>query len=738
MADPAGQSDPHPWAERLRRAAFLLLLACVVSRCFVSEQSFRMPPIDLNEAFYAIDHESLTDPVNREDLARTWYTTSLLSVMLLWGLAHAIDPQRWKAPWWLLALLALAVLAGISAIRANDSPSAWSTWWDQLAILLAGFVAAQLCDRPSRWRVLLLAILTVGTVTASKGLYQHFVELPAMHDQLAANPDLLSGVTGTQPGTPEAAIFLERARQNTPTGYFAMGNALASLLLLPLLAIPGVIVAILRTTQDRVRAWGISSLLAILAGGILYCILLTASRGALAAGISALLVGLGVLVIPKGWRRRRRVWLIGIVAGLLLLGAAAMAMQYNRTGSAPGGASMGVRWQYWSATGDILRGNELFGVGGGNYATHYLQHRALGAAEAVQTPHNVGVHAIAQFGLLGGIVYLGILAGVLIALTRPVEPHPLDASHSRSTLSAVPITGLAVAIAICSFHSGAVGAMALYFALPPAIMVSLVFGLMLWVFRDLDLNAPVVRVMVVIAIMAFALHNLVSYSLWMPATATAFWVLAGSALAQWSSRGWIAPRWTRVATPLLAATILIACIATYLAPTIQRTHHWRTIARLLREQQYRPAGELASRAFAESRDPATLDQAARLCIAFANDPTFAHHALTFATRAVELEPTNPDLQQLLSQTHWRLNPTPTNDHPAFGPMVCACELDPQNAGRFLSAAQLFADAHQPTLAAKFAREGLKCDDALPPTSLYRLTSDDRTTLEQLASSTPTP
>ncbi len=741
---PAGPaaSRARAWAHRLRSVVALLLLAILASRCFISEEFFQLPPINLDEAFYSANADLATDPVNRQDLAKACYATGLLLTFALWATAQVIAPRPTRGKAFLGGVILFAALSAVSATRANNPIAAWGVWWDQLGILLAGFVAWNVFDDPKQWRALILTLISVGVLLTCKGLFQHFVELPAMHDELTRNPTLLFRMTGFPPGSSQESLFLERAAQNTPTGYFSMGNILASLLLVPVFVIPGIIRGAWKDSVSPLRRSCLTLGLALAAAVIGYCIHLTASRGAIAAGAGVMLLGILVLMLPGVWRRRMRLGLIVAVILAIGIGFFAMGRQYVRTGHAPGGASMDVRWEYWSVTGDILDGHEWFGVGGGNYATHYLQHRKLGAAEAVQTPHNVAVHAITQFGWVGGVLYLTLLGGMLVAMTRSQSRETRSDDGTFSMVHTLAAVGLAITLAIGLFSGHASGDMFLVFAIPPAFGFLVVFALLAWITRRVDLSATPVRIMMTMGLMGLALHNLVSYSLWMPAAATAFWILTGAALSRFEPpkrTSGLSMRWS---TLVLSAALLATCTIIYFAPALQRTRHWWTVARLLQTRD-NVAACFHALPLLEGEDSRDLVEGARLCArTVESDPIMVGFAVQFAEHAVGHSPTDPDVQQLFMEMSWRFDGRTRSRDQWIALVEPPCALDPQNPERYYAAAYVLSTVDPAgrqsippmrlELAREYAQRGIVVDDALPEESLYRLPPEKRQRLEGLA------
>lgn len=145
----------------------------------------------------------------------------------------------------------------------------------------------------------------------------------------------------------------------------------------------------------------------------------TLSRAAWCAALAALVVALVL------WRAQRRH--LPLIFAALAAGAAAVGAVAAHTGLGVAlGARVrsllvaGPRVQIWRAAWDAFRDHPLFGNGLDTFATAFSRHRPplFWAMEYEATPtkaHNELLQALATQGLLGGIAWLAVVAG-LIAL----------------------------------------------------------------------------------------------------------------------------------------------------------------------------------------------------------------------------------------------------------------------------------------------------------------------------------
>ena len=90
-------------------------------------------------------------------------------------------------------------------------------------------------------------------------------------------------------------------------------------------------------------------------------------------------------------------------------------------GRLPGGNSMLVRWQYWTASAQMVADHPLSGVGPGNFSDYYPHYKPAAALESVADPHNWPLSLITQYGPLG---LLGFLAMLCLPLWRSIVSAP--------------------------------------------------------------------------------------------------------------------------------------------------------------------------------------------------------------------------------------------------------------------------------------------------------------------------
>jgi O-antigen ligase/tetratricopeptide (TPR) repeat protein len=585
-------------ASLLVHASLVLMLSICAARMFLGETQVRSQLIPLSEAMQARDlasrrpGEALSPRTDRTDLSRASFATLLMGASLL-GIIGLAMLDQWKPAWTLLLLagLAFSVVAWISGMYGRAGPTtAGLAWADAVAPLLAGATMVALCANRRRFALLAGVLSATGVLLAVLGIWQATIEIPQNIAEFEANRITMLERFGFEPGSAQAMQLEARVREVTPAGRFGLANVFASGLLILAGLAAGLTLDRLRAANRTRKAFRLRSpkgevhpatllavLTAIATGAILAVVALTRSLGA----IGSCLAGAAAMILI--WRLRQalaRRWktamgLAALAVALTLTATVGYALWKDRLPT----RTMTFRWHYWTGGMQALSQEPLLGVGPGGFGQAYLQHRRIQAEEEVKDPHNAIVQGLVEYGVLGGSLRLGLLVGALVLLAAPrrrVSWSPADASPGRGRIKLIAGAGVVVAMGLLHawFSEGAsiiyAGGLALF--LVPS----------LWRIDRSRLAG--IRVGLSVALGAFVLHNMVTYSLSFPATATLFWISAGGCIGyarrgswgQTAARGPTARRWPpRGLAIVLAAGALAIPLAVTLvqiwAPTYQKT-----------------------------------------------------------------------------------------------------------------------------------------------------------------------
>jgi len=742
------------WAERLQTVAFFLLLTCVVTRPFMAEMTYDRS--SALKGLFAAEMTADQRQPDRTDLSRSVFAALTLLAAAVWALGAGLSRRTGVPSARLLSILltAFVVLASVSVLFASNKRLAMTGWLEQSTLLLTGFLALQLCR--ARWRfVVVLVVLGALAFTASaKGLWEVFVEIPIKVAQWEEDPAGMLRRMEIAPDSPQAIAVEARATESTPAGFNVMANVFASLLLVLLLAVVGAALAKLNQARTALPAFlatrkkgelpadiVLAATLAMLAVPLATLLVLTRSRG----GIIAAAVALAAFAIVFRFRHalaarwKKALLAAGGVFLALLLAVVTFGLVTDRLPT----KTMTFRWMYWTATAKMIADQPLTGVGAGNFGAAYVTVRDVRGEEAVKNPHNVIVHALAEFGAPAGAAFLAVIGAFLVLSARPrdagvscgagVPPACRGLPSSTLTwllLATVPAVGLARAYFSFSpglFDAGmwvtvfAVGAAGAFFVLRSL--------------AEPDADLSPVRVALGVACVAFVLHDLINFAFFQPATAAVFWLTLGAAASRGAgvSCGAGVPPAPRAAPMLILSTVffalLLATVATQVSPVWQRTVATGRMLGALYDRQPRQALVWAGRAAdADPLDPVAAADAARLSMTVVPDSPAAatRRALTYADQAVARDPRHAKVYMLRAAV---LGDAPA----ALDDWQHAVDLDPQNARMRLEFATRlpWSDLADLSRALEQLRQADRADAGLFDDSNERLNPTDRARLDAL-------
>jgi len=615
----------------LQTVAFFLLLACVVARPFMAEMTYE--PSSSVKGLFAAEMKADQRQPDRTDLSRSVFAMLTLLSAGLWALGAGLEAVRHRstgvppvsrmgvspmqdqsvsdispvrqdghgrdargthgqdaratggARWLGVLLAAFVVLSAFSVAVASNKRLAMTGWLEQSTLLLAGFLAMQLCRVRWRFVVVLVVLAALAFTMSAKGLWEFFVEAPIKVAQWEENSAEILRRLDVPPDSPQAIAVKSRATESTPAGFIVMANVFASLLGVLLLAVVGLAAAKFLQARRALPAFlatrkrgelpvgvVVASAVAVLAVPLAAVLTLTRSRG----GIVSTVLALAAFAVIFRYRNalaarwKKAVLAAGVVFLALLAAVVAFGLTYDRLPT----KTMEFRWLYWTASARMIAETPLTGVGAGNFGAAYLTVRDVRGEEAVKNPHNVIVHALAEFGVPAGVAFLGILGVMLVRSARPARGGmgiPATTKRSGDGLSAsgigddlssstrllygahnagetpasrcppvlawllvatVPAVGLARAY--FSFSSGLGDAVAWVVVFALGVVLAF-FALRSLAEPDADLSP--VRIALGVAGAAFVLHDLINFAFFQPATAAVFWLMLGASASRVGPRG---------------------------------------------------------------------------------------------------------------------------------------------------------------------------------------------------------
>ncbi len=361
---------------------------------------------------------------------------------LLGGLA------RWRWSWADAAFLALVLLVGLSTGQAGDRRGAINLAWEWGGIAVAYLLVRNLPRTRGESAIIAGALVATAVAIASYGIYQGFVELPALKQAFLANAAKLMHDLNIAPGSPSETLFRQRVVDSKEAfATFALANSLAGFLVGPLAF--GLAVA-----ADNLRREGRSSrvvalgLAAVPAAVMLVCLLMTKSRSAWAGLLVALLV---IAWRSRGGLSGKKIAVVALALAVGLgglVGVLGALHQLDTNILTESTKSLRFRWEYWKGTWGVLTnapnpftpkapavmgvGEEVptpwpeehafwRGLGPGNFAGAYLRHKLPESSEEILDPHNMILEVWATAGLPAVVA---LLAALGLGLWQTFRPGP--------------------------------------------------------------------------------------------------------------------------------------------------------------------------------------------------------------------------------------------------------------------------------------------------------------------------
>jgi hypothetical protein len=530
----------------------------------------------------------------RQALSNSAFSLLISAVLIFSALAWLIVLFcRRKFPWRFsgieIGLLIFLAAAIVSYPAAANKRLAINDFLALAAPILTAVVLIQILNSPSRIKLLLLVIISAGVVTTFQCANQLFADNQIMIDDYIQNPEKYLDSQGIAEGSLKQFQFEHRLYSKDIRGFLTTSNSTGSFLIFSAFAAVALFIEKLKNYaagSSRIPLVIYALAAAVTTAGLV----ITQSKGALAAAFIAAVMFTAYLCLGKRLRQYRKAILI--ICLLLVIVAAAVIISYGlKHESLPGGNSMLVRWQYWTAAAKIYAGHPVTGVGGGNFATNYLHYKIAAAPEEVKSPHNFLLSLITQYGPLG---LIGFMAAFLIPLYRiffatTTENQPMqtgDKPSIRLTTAAIFSISLVLLILRPILTADEVGSQWLvifYVILKLYITPACIFILAFW-FLFKTSSAPAgsehkqngtTAAALFCAVIAVAIHNLIDFAIFEPAVLTCFWAIIACMTAisfqhnNLKTLTFAPPKTTRIAS-IAAALLLTFALTVYaLAPAIK-------------------------------------------------------------------------------------------------------------------------------------------------------------------------
>ena len=566
-------------AKTLENLSLMILMALAAVRPIISERYDSAP------SGFGVGVTGIADP---SPLTTIVFDCLILVAAVLCFWARAIRNDR-RYQWSGLELGAAFALVGgiVSCFFASNIRLAVNATIDWLCLPVATITLVQLLRSRRQRQLLVMFVLGSACVQVWQILDLRFAGLEDMWQRYLAGKESFWQHRGVPLDSPTVALFEHRIRANEAQGFFPHSNVASSYLVLCFFVALGLAVGLWQHVRRGASVVSASAM-SLVGLAIFVAVGLTKSLG----GFVSLGTGLVVLGILTKWHRwvdahRRKVFAIGWTG--FSVGVLAIVGHGTYHGSLPG-ASLNFRWQYWTASSNMIADHPWTGVGRENFGRNYLRYKSIKSSEEVANPHNLFVQAACDWGVAGLVGAVLMCVGATHAIARRKDRLRDKTSPARVTMTigeVLPwaIGGLATMMVGRMFLLGSDDANWVYYQTVTAGLVwAMGFALVAAGFKSLGqtdcedggLNW---KSFVSVGLLAFFLHEMINFALFVPGSAYSFFVLLACPLsagfrrtqAETNNAGGVG-RWGLVVAGVLAL-VTVAVVA--LVPVAMAGKHLR-------------------------------------------------------------------------------------------------------------------------------------------------------------------
>ena len=359
------------------------------------------------------------------NLSDTIYSLSISAALflsfvswLVWGFCCKKFYYRFTAMG--IGLLLLTIAAVVAGFAASNKRAAITDFTMLIAPLFMAVLLVQILDSKSKIKLVLAVIAALGVVSAYQCSSQLFTSNKQLIKFYEQYPDEALAQQNITPNTLKHWQFEHRLYSKDISGFFTTSNSAGSFAMLASFA--GIALFIEKFKNRRSKSSAQQLVICGLAiAVIIFGLVITRSKGAIAASLVAAAMFVLYLLFGNWLKTHKKVILI--VCLLVVIAAGCAVVSYGLTHDRlPGGNSMLVRWQYWSASARMYANHPLTGIGPGNFTNFYLHYKHPAALEEVSDPHNFLLGVLTRYGPLG---LVGFLAIILIPLWKVIFPRPV-------------------------------------------------------------------------------------------------------------------------------------------------------------------------------------------------------------------------------------------------------------------------------------------------------------------------
>lgn len=439
-----------------------------------------------------------------------------------------------------------------------------------LAVMASAMTLVQLLTTETRKKVLLCVIIAAAVVNVYQCIDQRTSSNKMMIEEYKANPAQQLQTLGIEQGTFAQMLYEHRLYSKDIKGFFATSNSAGSFFNLALFAAIGVFAGGLWKYKKDIK---ITVFPAVIIAALILGLILTASKGALASLAAAMFVFCGICLFGKFINCHKV--LIICVGAAVFIGVVLVMIWYGlKHDRLPGGNSMLVRWEYWTAASEIISDNFLTGIGGNNFGTYYTKYKAAKSLETVRDPHCFILTILSNYGVLG---IAGFMSCLFVPLFKSAKRTQQIGENRDSIVKLLKQTAIpAVLVLLClrplAIRSELGDRIDVMFYVIGILYIAPVFlfAVVMWVIarsRKCVEDFSVKRAALLCGILAVLLHNLIDFGIFEPGILTSLFAVIAVLVSYDDEHIWqLRPKYKYIP---LNATILICavCLWFFIVPS---------------------------------------------------------------------------------------------------------------------------------------------------------------------------
>ena len=574
----------------------LAVYLCIIAlRTTLTESPSIQPdqPINLNNSIYSLSVSAL-----------------LIILFALWLISAACSKKFTYCPTGTgIGLCIFTAAAFIAGLAAPDKRSAISDFLMLSAPPICALALVQILDSRLKIKLLLCVIAALGIVSAYQCAEQLFFSNQITIEQYKENPQAVLDTIGIKPGSFNQMLFEHRLYTKGVRGFFTTSNSAGSFAILACFAAIALFIEKLKNHKQNLKKLITCGLAAAI---IFFGLAITESKGAIIAFlISAAMFAVYVLFGKWVNANKGKIFATSLLL-LFVFGWAIVryGLNHNRL---PGGNSMLVRWQYWQAASQMSADHWLKGVGPGNFALFYTQYKIPAALETITDPHNFLLSILTQYGPLGLIGFLVMLAlpmwkATTSAQTNFPQPQQKFGQLAFILLSIIAAVMLFVRPVIMPLNGGDTIGVIAYVIFVLYVTPVIVFTISCWLLGVNEKNSDSAPTNLTIAalwcaVIGVLIHNTIDFAIFEPGVWTSLWAIIACLIALHRRRKPISipPISTKVFITAAGLILIWACLNYTLVPVIKSTIKIRQAQQAASENQFERTHKLLEAAANDDR-----------------------------------------------------------------------------------------------------------------------------------------